>query len=157
MLTDPCFSLNLPQTPPAKRLTPLIRDNLIPSLRHPQEIVSGAQRIHDLTLLVERAKAKGIPVETIASYLAAFKHGAEPHGEHAADTTHLLLCRVQDVFQFISLGGQATGKVCACACPARRLTAAVVVLCWFDAGAGGSAYFITSLASVGRTYEHAPF
>eukprot|EP00752_Nemacystus_decipiens_P010383 g9253.t1 len=45
-----------------------------------EEIVSGAQRIHDLDLLVERAKAKGIPVETIASYLAAFKHGAEPHG-----------------------------------------------------------------------------
>ncbi|CAN0421431.1 unnamed protein product, partial [Hapterophycus canaliculatus] len=46
-----------------------------------QEIVSGAQRIHDLPLLKERATAKGIPLESIASYLAAFKHGAEPHGK----------------------------------------------------------------------------
>lgn len=46
-----------------------------------QEIVSGAQRIHDLPMLIERAKAKGIPLDTIGSYLAAFKHGAEPHGE----------------------------------------------------------------------------
>lgn len=45
-----------------------------------QEIVSGAQRIHELPLLIERATAKGIPLEGIASYLAAFKHGAEPHG-----------------------------------------------------------------------------
>ncbi|CAM9531555.1 unnamed protein product [Laminaria digitata] len=45
-----------------------------------EEIVSGAQRIHELPLLIERATAKGIPLEGIASYLAAFKHGAEPHG-----------------------------------------------------------------------------
>ncbi|CAM9840822.1 unnamed protein product [Choristocarpus tenellus] len=45
-----------------------------------EEIVSGAQRIHDVNLLIERAKAWDIPLESISSYLEAFKHGAEPHG-----------------------------------------------------------------------------
>lgn len=50
-----------------------------------QEIISGAQRIHDLSLLETRAKAKGIPLDGLASYLAAFKHGAEPHGEFSVE------------------------------------------------------------------------
>ncbi|CAM9907023.1 unnamed protein product, partial [Discosporangium mesarthrocarpum] len=45
-----------------------------------EEIVSGAQRIHDVSLLIERAKAWDIPVESISAYIEAFKHGAEPHG-----------------------------------------------------------------------------
>lgn len=45
-----------------------------------EEIVSGAQRIHDVELLQKRAKEHGIPLETIQSYLDAFKHGALPHG-----------------------------------------------------------------------------
>ena len=45
-----------------------------------EEIVSGAQRIHDADLLTERAKAMDIPVETIQSYVDAFKNGALPHG-----------------------------------------------------------------------------
>jgi len=44
-----------------------------------QEIVSGAQRIHDIDLLIERAKHWEIPLDTIHSYLDAFRHGAEPH------------------------------------------------------------------------------
>lgn len=44
-----------------------------------EEIVSGAQRIHDPTLLVERANAHGIPLSGIQSYIDAFKHGAQPH------------------------------------------------------------------------------
>ena len=44
-----------------------------------EEIVSGAQRIHDVDLLVERANACGIPIPTIQSYIDAFKHGALPH------------------------------------------------------------------------------
>lgn len=44
-----------------------------------EEIVSGAQRVHDANLLVERAKHWKIPVETIQSYVDAFKHGAVPH------------------------------------------------------------------------------
>ena len=44
-----------------------------------EEIVSGAQRIHDPALLSERATAMGIPLESISSYIDAFRHGALPH------------------------------------------------------------------------------
>eukprot|EP01138_Halocafeteria_seosinensis_P003060 gb/GECG01003128.1/.p1 GENE.gb/GECG01003128.1/~~gb/GECG01003128.1/.p1 ORF type:complete len:540 (+),score=77.57 gb/GECG01003128.1/:1-1620(+) len=44
-----------------------------------EEILSGAQRIHDPVLLEERARAKGIPVESIQSYVDSFRHGALPH------------------------------------------------------------------------------
>ena len=44
-----------------------------------QEILSGAQRIHDPELLIARAKEHGIPYATIASYVDSFKHGAQPH------------------------------------------------------------------------------
>jgi len=45
-----------------------------------EEITSGAQRIHDPALLTERAKEKGIAVETIKDYIEAFKYGAPTHG-----------------------------------------------------------------------------
>ena len=44
-----------------------------------EEIVSGAQRIHDPALLEERAKAHGIPLQSIQAYIDAFRHGALPH------------------------------------------------------------------------------
>lgn len=43
-----------------------------------QEILSGAQRIHTVDLLEERAKAWGIELED--SYVNSFKNGALPHG-----------------------------------------------------------------------------
>jgi len=45
-----------------------------------QEILSGAQRVHEPKLLVERAAAWGIDVETISSYVDSFRNGALPHG-----------------------------------------------------------------------------
>lgn len=45
-----------------------------------QEIVSGAQRIHEPDLLEERAKALGINVKDIEAYINSFRHGALPHG-----------------------------------------------------------------------------
>eukprot|EP00166_Cyanidium_caldarium_P002151 ctg_2165.g428 len=45
-----------------------------------EEMVSGAQRIHDLAVLEQRAAAKGIDVITLADYLEAFRYGAPPHG-----------------------------------------------------------------------------
>jgi aspartyl-tRNA synthetase len=45
-----------------------------------QEIVSGAQRIHEPDLLEERAKACGIDVSTIQAYVNSFRNGALPHG-----------------------------------------------------------------------------
>ncbi|KAJ9507170.1 hypothetical protein QJQ45_004832 [Haematococcus lacustris] len=45
-----------------------------------EEIISGAQRVHDADLLTERAAACGVPVDSIASYIDAFRLGAPPHG-----------------------------------------------------------------------------
>jgi aspartyl-tRNA synthetase len=44
-----------------------------------EEIVSGAQRIHDVDLLIERANHWNIPLASIQSYVDAFKHGVLPH------------------------------------------------------------------------------
>ncbi|OZJ04919.1 hypothetical protein BZG36_02636 [Bifiguratus adelaidae] len=44
-----------------------------------QEILSGAQRIHDPELLTERTKVHGIDIATIQPYVDAFKLGAPPH------------------------------------------------------------------------------
>ena len=45
-----------------------------------EEILSGAQRVHDVDMLATRAEAAGIPVRTIQGYVDAFRHGALPHG-----------------------------------------------------------------------------
>lgn len=45
-----------------------------------QEILSGAQRVHEPELIEERARAWGIDVGTIASYVDSFRNGALPHG-----------------------------------------------------------------------------
>jgi len=44
-----------------------------------EEIVSGAQRIHDTELLIKRAEKKGVKLHTIQPYIDAFKYGAYPH------------------------------------------------------------------------------
>ncbi|KAJ2159361.1 aspartate--tRNA ligase dps1 [Coemansia sp. RSA 552] len=44
-----------------------------------QEIMSGAQRIHDPALLTERVKAHGIAPETLADYIRGFEYGCPPH------------------------------------------------------------------------------
>lgn len=45
-----------------------------------EEIISGAQRIHDPAMLAASATTAGIPLDTIADYVAAFRYGAPPHG-----------------------------------------------------------------------------
>jgi aspartyl-tRNA synthetase len=45
-----------------------------------EEIISGAQRVHDPALLAARAAECGIDVASIAAYIDAFKFGALPHG-----------------------------------------------------------------------------
>lgn len=45
-----------------------------------EEILSGAQRIHEPKKLEERAIAKGIDPKTISDYIECFKYGAYPHG-----------------------------------------------------------------------------
>lgn len=44
-----------------------------------EEIMSGAQRIHDPTLLTEKANEHSIDLKTIQPYLDAFKYGCPPH------------------------------------------------------------------------------
>ncbi|KAJ3218334.1 aspartate--tRNA ligase dps1 [Dinochytrium kinnereticum] len=44
-----------------------------------EEILSGAQRVHDAVMLETRAKEHGIAPETIQPYIDAFKYGAPPH------------------------------------------------------------------------------
>ncbi|EKM60997.1 uncharacterized protein PHACADRAFT_247281 [Phanerochaete carnosa HHB-10118-sp] len=45
-----------------------------------EEILSGAQRIHDPALLTEKMKEKGIDPASMASYVDAFRMGCPPHG-----------------------------------------------------------------------------
>jgi aspartyl-tRNA synthetase len=45
-----------------------------------REVVSGSQRIHDHTLLIERIKAKDLEPEGFGAYLEAFRFGIPPHG-----------------------------------------------------------------------------
>jgi len=45
-----------------------------------QEILSGAQRIHEPSLIEERAKHWGIELKEIESYINSFRNGAMPHG-----------------------------------------------------------------------------
>jgi len=44
-----------------------------------EEILSGAQRIHDPDLLIERAHHHGINLKHIEAYIEAFKYGCPPH------------------------------------------------------------------------------
>lgn len=45
-----------------------------------EEILSGAQRIHDPRMLVEQMKSKGINPEEMKGYLDGFRLGCPPHG-----------------------------------------------------------------------------
>lgn len=45
-----------------------------------QEIMSGGQRVHDKSLLVERIKAIGMDPGALGGYVDAFAHGVPPHG-----------------------------------------------------------------------------
>ncbi|KAI5635083.1 tRNA synthetases class II (D, K and n) domain-containing protein [Phthorimaea operculella] len=44
-----------------------------------EEILSGAQRIHDPEFLTERAKRHGIDISKIAAYIESFRLGCPPH------------------------------------------------------------------------------
>ncbi|OII75717.1 aspartyl-tRNA synthetase family protein [Cryptosporidium andersoni] len=45
-----------------------------------EEIISGAQRIHDYDFLMKRAEECGLVIESIKEYIDSFKLGAFPHG-----------------------------------------------------------------------------
>ncbi|KAL9225015.1 hypothetical protein vseg_000987 [Gypsophila vaccaria] len=64
-----------------------------------EEIISGAQRVHDPVLLEERAKACGILVDTIASYIDSFKYGAWRHGGFGVglERVVMLFCNLNNI------------------------------------------------------------
>lgn len=45
-----------------------------------EEIISGAQRIHEPEYLAQRAAECGIEVSGIQDYIDSFRFGAPPHG-----------------------------------------------------------------------------
>eukprot|EP00835_Amoeboradix_gromovi_P006898 NODE_933_length_2957_cov_0.476907.p3 type:complete len:113 gc:universal NODE_933_length_2957_cov_0.476907:1451-1789(+) len=56
-----------------------------------EEILSGAQRVHDPDMLAKRAEECGIEVSSIAPYVDAFKYGASPHGGCGIGLERLLM------------------------------------------------------------------
>lgn len=45
-----------------------------------EEILSGAQRVHDPALLCELMGSKGVDPESLKDYVDAFRMGCAPHG-----------------------------------------------------------------------------
>lgn len=45
-----------------------------------EEILSGAQRIHDPVFLMEKMRNKGVDPESMKCYVDAFRMGCVPHG-----------------------------------------------------------------------------
>jgi len=56
-----------------------------------EEIMSGAQRVHDPVLLEERAKVHEIDLETIRSYIDSFKYGSSPHAGGGVGAERVLM------------------------------------------------------------------
>lgn len=44
-----------------------------------EEIMSGAQRIHDPEMLTARAKEHGVDISKIKAYIDSFRFGVPPH------------------------------------------------------------------------------
>ncbi|KAJ0251636.1 hypothetical protein HA466_0125700 [Hirschfeldia incana] len=63
-----------------------------------EEIMSGAQSIHDPELLEKRARKCGIDVKTISTY-DAFRYGAPPHGGYGVglERVVMLLCALNNI------------------------------------------------------------
>jgi len=55
------------------------------------EIASGAQRIHDYKMLVERMEELGMNIKNFSEYLHAFKYGMPPHGGFGYGIERLLM------------------------------------------------------------------
>lgn len=61
-----------------------------------EEILSGAQRLHEPELLAERMRAVGINPEDMKPYIDAFRLGAPPHagGGIGAFSVHTILIEI---------------------------------------------------------------
>ncbi|GAB2233351.1 hypothetical protein Droror1_Dr00002573 [Drosera rotundifolia] len=56
-----------------------------------EEIISGAQRIHDPEFLKQRAESCGIDVKTISTYIDSFRYGAPLHGGFGAGLEQVIM------------------------------------------------------------------
>lgn len=56
-----------------------------------EEIMSGAQRIHDPNLLEERAKVHEISLPTIKDYIDSFRYGSSPHAGGGVGAERVLM------------------------------------------------------------------
>ncbi|GAB4858740.1 Aspartate--tRNA ligase 2, cytoplasmic [Ancistrocladus abbreviatus] len=64
-----------------------------------EEIISGAQRVHDPDFLTQRAEACGIDVKTISAYIDSFRYGAPPHGGFGVglERVVMLFCALNNI------------------------------------------------------------
>ncbi|XP_057802067.1 aspartate--tRNA ligase 1, cytoplasmic-like [Salvia miltiorrhiza] len=64
-----------------------------------EEIISGAQRIHEPEFLAERARACGIDVNTISTYLDSFRYEMPPHGGFGVglERVAMLFCALDNI------------------------------------------------------------
>ncbi|CAM8919752.1 unnamed protein product [Rhodiola kirilowii] len=64
-----------------------------------EEIISGAQRLHEPERFTERAKECGIDVSTIATYIDSFRYGAPPHGGFGVglERVVMLFCALNNI------------------------------------------------------------
>ena len=64
-----------------------------------EEIVSGAQRIHEPTLLSKRASDAGIPLDSIKGYIDSFRYGAPPHAGCGIGLERIvkLICGIRNI------------------------------------------------------------
>ena len=75
-----------------------------------EEILSGAQRLHDAPLLEERMKAVGINPEEMKSYVDAFRLGAPPHagGGIGLERVVMLFLKLGSASLFLSIKLQSS-------------------------------------------------
>ncbi|GAB4825978.1 Aspartate--tRNA ligase 2, cytoplasmic [Ancistrocladus abbreviatus] len=64
-----------------------------------EEIISGAQRVHDPDFLTQRAEGCGIDVKTISTYIDSFRYGAPPHGGFGVglERVVMLFCALNNI------------------------------------------------------------
>ena len=84
-----------------------------------EEILSGAQRVHEPELLTRQALEKGVPVETIKSYIDSFRHGAMPHGGGGVGLERVVMLTLglpNIVRRLPALSPKRASASCACVC-----------------------------------------
>jgi aspartyl-tRNA synthetase len=77
---NPVCPLLIPRVSQPLTIYPQELSNSYDFFMRGEEILSGAQRIHDPALLAEKMRSKGVDPNSMNSYLDAFRVGCAPHG-----------------------------------------------------------------------------